>query len=312
MISRGARCGGAEDAAKGPAAGVGSCKQDPYFIKNKGETSVVKETDNLDLGQIAESGQCFRWQQLAPGTYGIPVGKRYLTARQKGRQIQLSCPEEEWEVFWKSYLDWDTDYGWIQQQADKNDPFLQQAIRCGRGIRLLRQDLWEVVASFVISQNNNIPRIKGCIERLCRAWGDWTAADCPAGGFYTFPAPERLAAREREDLAEAGLGYRDRYLLAAARWFQGISDCEKQKLGSRELLAVPGIGIKVASCICLYGLHDLSVCPVDVWVKRIIEEVYQGVRPRWMDSPWAGVYQQYCFVYERFRKGAGARNTPRV
>ena len=266
------------------------------------------ELEDLDLEQIADSGQCFRWQKLSPGVYGIPVGNRYLTARQRDGGAELSCSPEEWEAFWKDYLDGDTDYGAIRRQADPEDSFLQAAIRRGRGIRLLRQDLWETIASFVVSQNNNIPRIKGCLERLCRAWGDWVPAENPAGGFYAFPEPERLAALPPGALGELGLGYRDRYLEAAARWFRDLAPKDRGSLDRQSLQQVPGIGVKVANCICLYGLHDLSVCPVDVWVKRITAEVYGGCRPRWMDSPYAGVYQQYCFAYERFLKGRGAGN----
>ena len=273
---------------------------------------MVIEALELDLRQIAESGQCFRWQELAPGIYGIPSGERYLVARQRADTVELSCSPEEWETFWKEYLDWETDYESIRRQADPADSFLQRAMGYGRGIRLLRQDLWEVIASFLISQNNNIPRIKGCVERLCRTWGRWVLADGPAGGFYTFPEAERLAALPPGALGELGLGYRDRYLEAASRWFQSLSPERREHLQRQDLLAVPGIGVKVANCICLYGLHDLSVCPVDVWVKRIVEEVYQGKRPQWMDSSWAGVYQQYCFAYERFLKKRGAGNASGV
>lgn len=267
---------------------------------------MVIETSDLNLQQIAESGQCFRWQELEPGVYGIPVGARYLVARQRADGLELSCSREEWENFWKGYLDAETDYGQIRRQADPEDSFLQRAMGYGRGIRLLRQELWEVIVSFLISQNNHIPRIKGCVERLCQSWGRFVPADCPGGGFYAFPEAERLAALPPGALGDMGLGYRDRYLEAAARWFQGLSPIQRRRLGWQELLAVPGIGVKVANCILLYGLHDLSVCPMDVWVKRIVQEVYQGQHPRWMDSPWAGVYQQYCFAYERFLKRRGA------
>jgi len=238
-------------------------------------------TDNLNLDQIADSGQVFRWKKLDVGRYLIPSGGHETEACQSGNELRLTCSGQD-EPFWRSYFDLETDYGEIIRSCRLfHDTYLDEAMAYGSGIRIIRQDLWETVVTFLISQNNNIPRIRKIIDRLCRACGH-------------FPAASEIL---QMDLSDKGLGYRDKYLKNAAQCFQnGMHDC---------FCSICGVGPKVESCIRLYGCHELSYAPVDTWIKRVISEDYDGRLPEWMTSPYAGVCQQYVFYYKR--KTAPAR-----
>ncbi|MDR3277152.1 MAG: DNA-3-methyladenine glycosylase 2 family protein [Oscillospiraceae bacterium] len=183
---------------------------------------------------------------------------------------------------------------------------MARAARFGAGLRLLRQDKWEALASFILSQCNNIPRIKQLIEALCREFGD----PIPFGGdtYYTFPPPERLAGRSEADLAPLRAGYRAKYILSAAEAVaSGALDLEGLALKSPEealaaLKRLDGVGDKVASCAVLFGLHLLDAFPIDTWMKKAIAERYGGVLDPKIFSPYAGIAQQYIFYYERSGK----------
>lgn len=249
--------------------------------------------DALDLDRIADSGQCFRWARLSDGHYAIPLHGTVFTARQTGRDAMRV--EGEWDdarvlEAMREYFDADCDYAAIYAGIDPADRALTDAAAYGRGIRILRQPLWEALASFVISQNNNIPRIRGIIERLCGG------ADAP------FPGPQAVAAMGVEALRAAGAGYRAGYLISAAERFTPREESELAALDfarARErLMTYTGIGGKVADCICLFGLGHKRAFPRDVWVKRVLERRYpQGFALE--DSDFAGVYQQVLFAHER-------------
>lgn len=237
------------------------------------------KTKNLNLQQIAESGQCFRWSLMEDGAYEIAALGKAIHAFQEGETITLSCDEEEFHQLWHSYFDLDTDYRAIMEEGRQyQDEFLNAAMEYGSGIRILRQDRWEMVVSFIISQNNNIPRIRKIIGLLC-------------GDSCCFPRPEQILAL---DLSCFGLGYRDKYLKSAAEWWIGKGENIKD---------IKGVGIKVENCIRLFGYHDFTVCPMDTWMKKILEEDYKGIQPEWMKSQYAGVFQQYTFFYKRHLSG---------
>ena len=240
--------------------------------------------DHMDLNQIANSGQCFRWQQIDDNAYKIPAFGRELAISQDGNVFVLSCDENEWNSLWRNYFDLDTNYNEVENIiVNTNDDFLKAAYEFGSGIKILRQDLWEVIVSFIISQNNNIPRIKKSIEKLC---------DEVHG---VFPNNQHLLYM---DLSNKGLGYRDKYIEDACKY------CKYLKLGinynhdKEQLMQIKGIGEKVADCICLFGLHYLSAFPTDTHIKKIIDREYGGKSPEWANSKYAGLFQQYIFYYE--------------
>lgn len=265
---------------------------------------ITKDIDNLDLEQIAESGQCFRWQKLDRNGYRIIAFGNYLDIYQDGNHFELSCTEEEFEKIWKNYFDIDTDYASLIARIDDNDKFLKEAAEYGKGIRILNQDIWEMVLSFIISQNNNIPRIKKGIEAVCSQYKVQSEYLMDTD-MYMLPYPENVKKSGRDSLLGLSLGYRDEYIWNMCDYYMENPDFtdKLKKLSYDEamkyLMSFKGIGKKVANCICLFGLHHLDACPIDVWMKKIIDEEYNGTMPEWMTDEYAGVYQQYTFFYKR-------------
>ena len=238
----------------------------------------------MNLHQIANSGQCFRWQQIEDNAYKIPAFGKELTISQDGNTFILSCDEDEWNSLWRNYFDLETNYNEVENIImESNDDFLKAVYQFGKGIRILRQDLWEVIISFIISQNNNIPRIKRSIQKLCDEVGG------------RFPTCYEIL---NMDLSDKGLGYRDQYIKNIAPWCVYSDEyIEITKDAKKRLLEFKGIGEKVASCICLFGIHQLNAFPQDVHIKRIVDREYDGELPDWAKSKYAGLFQQYIFYY---------------
>lgn len=264
---------------------------------------ITKEIPFFNLEQIAESGQCFRWFKLDENRYRIIAFGKYIEVLQRGTMVMFDCSQKDFDNIWYNYFDLGTDYESIIKAVDENDKFLYKAVSVANGIRILNQELWEMIISFIISQNNNIPRIKKSIEAVCRGIGKQLEKD-----IYCFPSYEELKAADKSAVIGAGLGYRDEYI-----W--GLCEkCTKEMLlnESRGMgyeatlkyyMSFKGIGKKVANCICLFGLHQLDACPIDTWMQKIIDEEYNGVIPAWMTGEFAGVYQQYAFYYKRYIEG---------
>jgi len=231
---------------------------------------VVLETRDTDLEQIFTCGQCFRWKRSGGVWYGV-AGGRFLTAEQCGSEIILTGTDEaEFEAFWREYFDFGTDYAAIKDELRGVDEHLARAVEYGGGIRLLRQNPFETLISFIISANNNIPRISKCVEALCRAYGREIGVNPLTGEtVFAFPAAEVLAGTTPEAISElTHAGYRCPYIVNAARQFVDsggdLSDPE----------SYPGVGPKVAACIKLFTGADTDSFPVDVWVRRLIGELY--------------------------------------
>lgn len=287
---------------------------------------------NLNLSQIAESGQCFRWKKIREKgaesfCFLIPAFSRVLPVRQEEETFEFYCTREEFDNIWKSYFDLENDYGAFIKNIPAKDNYLKEAAENGSGIRILKQDFFETTVSFIISQNNNISRIKNSIEFLSQNFGspnrDLNDLDLPESflsgelpSIYNFPGPESFASYSDRDLLKlfktAGLGYRDTFLLGFVRLaantpsrIAGLGDLSYEN-AMEKLLEIKGIGPKVANCIALFSLHFLGACPVDTWIKKIIKTRYNGTKPDWMNSSPGdhthcpgGVYQQYVFNYER-------------
>ena len=284
-------------------------------------TADLRIEDDFDLAKIADSGQCFRWERAAqPACYRIIAGADciYVTDLGEGRfrfeWSELSerdgcVPKSEWNgsipKHWFDYFDFDTDYRSIRAKIDPaEDPYLWRASEAGRGIRILRQDPWEMLISFIISQNKNIPGIRRCIEALARLCGE-RRTDCRGEEYYAFPTPEAVAALSEEELAGCKLGYRGKYVLAAARAVLDASIDLDSLLETSEqetieaLTGIYGVGVKVANCVSLFGLHHIDAFPVDVWIRRILEAEYPCGFPFERYHPYCGIYQQYLFAYAR-------------
>ena len=271
---------------------------------------IIQIEDDFDLDKIADSGQCFRWtrQETRSGgcTYRIIAGGDCLYITDLGDQrYELDCTREQYSRIWQEYLDLREDYRSIRSRIDPGqDPFLWAASEHEKGIRILRQDPWEMLITFIISQNRNIPAIRRSVELLSEACGD-RRLDSKGMEYYAFPQPAAVLELSQKDLSDCRLGYRCRYVHAAAQAVaEGQIDLELLRTADEEaamkaLIGLLGVGIKVASCVSLFGLHHMDAFPVDVWMKRILAEQYPGGYPREQYSPYNGVYQQYMFAYYR-------------
>lgn len=261
----------------------------------KGMDIEVSEPD-LDLDETLDCGQAFRWRKTASDfqcTYTGSFVNSCLTVSQTapGRFIFHETTEEDFLDKWVDYFDFSTDYTELKR-CFSQDETLSKACGYAGGIRLLRQDSWECLISFIISQNNNIPRIKGIIDRLCENYGG------------EFPEAEALAAETVDSLAYLRSGFRAKYICdAASRVNSGSTDLAAIAAAPidqarTELKKILGVGPKVAECVLLYGMHRTEAFPVDVWIKRVLAEYYPDGFPEFAADN-AGIAQQYLFHYIR-------------
>ncbi len=266
-------------------------------VTKDGKNLVLSGVDCFNDALTLDCGQAFRWKQKENGVWCGVVKGKYLELKTDGSTaVFYNTAEEDFNSLWRGYFDFDTDYAAII--ASYTDENLIKACSQYYGIRILKQDEWETVCSFIISANNNIPRIKGIIDRLCENFGE------DIGGAYSFPGAERIAALEVEDLAVIRSGFRAKYIIDAARKISsGEVDIEKVKTlpfdeAKAELLKIKGVGEKVAQCALLYGFGRHEAFPVDVWVKRIVAELYPNGLPECMNGT-QGIAQQYLFHWRR-------------
>lgn len=259
---------------------------------------IIPLPKTFDLSLCLNCGQAFRWQKIGSKWHGVAYGKHIAIEQTETELIFHNCTEEDYETVWKNYFDLDCDYTKIVSKYDDN--YLKQAVNEYNGIRILRQEPWEALCSFIISQNNNIPRIKGIIERLCEKFGDGET------GQKSFPTAEKLATLTVEDLAPLRAGFRAKYIIdAAQKVANGEINFEKIKnnpidFGREELQKIKGVGAKVAECTLLYGFHKIEAFPVDVWVKRIMAEMYPDGLPECTKGT-EGIAQQYLFHWRRMQ-----------
>lgn len=261
------------------------------------------QVEYFNVGQICDSGQCFRMSQIGEDTYSVIAGDKYIEIRQREDSCLFCCGEEEFEGFWKHYFDLDTDYGNYISSVNPNDKYLVKAAEFGSGIRILHQDLWEMIVSFLISQQNNIVRIRRCIQNICECYGE-KSVNCKGEIYYAFPRPEVLAELEDDALKACNLGYRSKYVVRAAQSvmngeisLDGIQQMNYKK-AKEELLKLFGVGVKVADCICLFALHHLDAFPVDTHINQALEKHYKRGFPKRRYHGFQGIIQQYIFYYE--------------
>ena len=269
---------------------------------------IVTIADDFDLKKIADSGQCFRWTKTEGNTFRVIAGEAclYITALEKDR-YDLDCTEPEFDHFWREYFDLQTDYQKIRERIDrKTDPFLREAAEHEKGIRILRQDPWEMLITFIISQNKNIPAIRRSVELLAENCGR-KLQDLRGQEYYSFPSPDAMACLSEHELLACKLGYRWKYIQSASKAVKNgdidlnaLQDAD-EKTTISALTGLFGVGIKVANCVSLFGLHHIDAFPVDVWMKRILAEQYPDGYPYKKYSPFNGIYQQYMFAWYRHK-----------
>lgn len=251
----------------------------------------------MNLRQIADSGQCFRLKEYTNDRFIAVTGSHAVSIHRHGDTYIFWCDVEEFRNVWEPYFDLKTDYEPFKAQM-QDDPFLREALEDGGGIRILRQDLWETVVSFTISQRNNIPRITKSIEALCENFGT-PLKQIDGHTVHAFPTPDQLLWA---DLSVASLGYREPYIKELCKYgddvwrkLHSLSDIRAKET----LMAMKGIGEKVANCIMLFGLHRMDSYPRDVWVNRLIDDVYHGDFNPDKYAGFAGYVQQLQFYHYR-------------
>ena len=276
------------------------------------------ESDTFELVDIFECGQCFRWNKEENGSYTGVFHNNVLNVDKNGNEIIFKgiC-EGNIEKICTDYFDLNRDYTKIKEELSKIDDNLKRSVEYGKGIRILNQDLWETIISFIISANNNIPRIKGIIERLSKAYGKKIVYNNKE--YYTFPTPEELRNVTVADFRNLGLGFRDIRLYETTHMILDKEvDLQKldklpTKLAREELLRLSGVGPKVADCILLFStLKRFDVFPIDVWVRRVMNELYiknedenkvsKKEIQKLADTKFGsmqGLAQQYLFYWKR-------------
>jgi len=261
--------------------------------------------DDFDPAKIFECGQCFRWNPDRSGTYtGVAMGRAVRLQACEGGYI-ISCTEKDFADIWFDYFDFGRHYADMRARLS-TDAYMRAACEHGAGIRLLNQDKWETLCSFILSQCNNIGRIKKIVEALCRAHGDPIAFE--GGVRYTFPSAEKLASLQAEDLVPLRAGYRVPYILSAARSVaEGRLDLDALSglsfdAALHALKAERGIGDKVANCVILFSLRIPEAFPIDVHMKRAVEAHYGKLFDPSVFGELAGLAQQYMFHYQRTGK----------
>ncbi len=258
----------------------------------------IENITDLNLAETLDCGQSFRWEAEGSGYRGVAFGKEVVMRLEDGVLYIDGATAADFDNIWSDYLDLSLDYSAVREQISALHPVLREASAYAPGIRILRQEPWEALCSFIISQNNNIKRIKGIVKRLCESFGE------DIGGSFAFPEAEKLAPLEPDDLAPIRAGFRGKYIIDAARRVSsGEVDLEAcRTLGydeaRAELMKIKGVGVKVADCTLLFGLHRIEAFPVDVWMRRALDRLFPGMSA---DSfgRYAGIAQQYIFHYSR-------------
>lgn len=281
--------------------------------RHGGSKLIFQTDDDFSLRKIADCGQCFRALGLGGNLWRFITGSHILHMRELGGGIfDADCSKVEWNSVWSDYFDLGTDYAAVRDRIPARDRYLTRCAAAGRGIRLLRQDPWEALVSFIISQRKTIPAIRRCIEALCETFGkealrngeiDSVSAQPEGAPQYFFPSAESLARASASALAACGLGYRVPYVAGAARSVADgaldLSACRRMDDDTlfATLMNLHGVGEKVANCVCLFGFHRTSRAPVDVWIRRVIDRNYHGKNPFRRYGADAGILQQYMFYH---------------
>lgn len=278
---------------------------------------IIKNCKSFKVKDIFECGQCFRWNEEPDGSYTGIFGHNVLNVKEEKDIVITGICNGDIEDICKYYFDLDRNYEEIKKTLSLVDDNMKESIKYGEGIRILNQDLWEMIISFIISANNNIPRIKGIIERMSAKYGQ--EIKFRGTSYYTFPTIDELSQASVKDLKDLGLGFRDRYVYETTKKIkEGKINLENLKQEPtnevrKQLLTLTGVGPKVADCIMLFStLKRFDVFPVDVWVRRVMNDLYIKEEDETKVSKvkiekianekfgnLAGLAQQYLFYWRR-------------
>ncbi|ABS32540.1 DNA-3-methyladenine glycosylase 2 family protein [Clostridium botulinum] len=295
------------------------------YIENYTDGIVIKDVRNFELAHIFECGQCFRWYKTEEGSYiGVAYGKVIEVEKANNDVILHNATEEDFKNIWAEYFDLYRDYSEIKNILSK-DEILAKSVEFGHGIRLLKQDPFEIIVSFIISANNRIPMIKKAIKNISERWGD--PIEYKGNIYYSFPTVEQLKDATEDELKACSVGFRAKYIKDTVNkiYQNSIEECEQYEkeydmlwiknqqddICHKVLQNYSGIGAKVADCVMLFSMEKYSAFPVDVWVKRAMQYFYlapdvslKKIRDfgREKFGELSGFAQQYLFYYARENK----------
>lgn len=277
---------------------------------------ILNNLSDFELAHIFECGQCFRWHKNEDNSYtGVTYFGVMRVQKEEDRLVIdgefLSDDEQTIQKQIVDYFDLNTDYSKIKEILEKNDQNMKLAIGFGYGIRILNQDPWEMLISYIISAANNIPRISNIIENISWAYGKKVTFE--GENYYLFPTPAELSEATISDLRSLNLGFRDKYVYEATQLvLEGkinLKEIQKMEYGSakRELMRISGVGEKVADCILLFSMKKKEAFPVDTWIKKVMSELYQesqnvkkiALFAEEKFGKYGGIAQQYLFYYRR-------------
>lgn len=282
-------------------------------VINKGNDIAVTGLKDFDLGQTMECGQCFHFIKVGENEYGIVAYGKFLHAKQTEDEFILyDTSEDEFENVWRAYFDLDRDYGNIKDTLLAKDGKLKEAVETMSGVRILNQEFFETLISFIISQNKQIPHIKQIVASISKKYGTMLGK-IGDEEFYSFPDAEAMMEVSEEALRECKTGFRAPYirnaveLVNAGAVVESVLKAEAVDMCRQQLMTIKGVGAKVANCTMLFGLGRREAFPVDVWIKRIMEYLYFEGK----DTPkeqieafaverygeYGGYAQQYLFYY---------------
>lgn len=283
------------------------------------ERYILENQDSFNLVHIFECGQCFRWDKQQDDSYTGVIKDAVINVKEENGKIIFTGKSKKgnFENIIKEYFDLNIDYSEYKTKLSNVDEYLKESISFGEGIRILKQDLWECIISFIISANNNIPRIKKIIERLSLNYGE--KIEFEGKEYYTFPTPESLSKASVEDLRALGLGFRDKRIYNTTKMIlekqvdlESIKELKSTNQMREELLKLDGVGPKVADCILLFSLKRIDVFPIDVWVRRVMNDLYihnedeEKVNKKELQKlaeekflGLSGIAQQYLFYWKR-------------
>lgn len=283
-------------------------------VTQEGNKLILEDVENFDPKHIFECGQCFRWIKQEDNSYtGVAMGK-VINVKKINNKIYLdNTTKEDFENIWYDYFDLGNDYKEIIDKLKVMDEYLEKATEFGEGIRILKQDSWEMLISFIISSNNRIPMIQRAINNLSKNFGTYIG-EYNGQDYYAFPTPKQLNKASQEEIRACSTGFRDKYIKSTTQIVnnEGINVLDYRKLSTedclKELLKFNGVGPKVGDCIALFGMQKYDTFPVDVWVKRVMQEFYVAedlsltkIRKFGIEKfgELSGFAQQYLFYYAR-------------
>ncbi len=285
----------------------------PYVTANENGWLRIAHEGAFSVFRTFDCGQCFRFDPVPVSdpafsyeVEGVALGKYVRFAEDRDGGLFVYCPEEDFYNTWLSFLSLDVDMDMIDKKivsalSGKDGEHIKRAAEASRGIRILRQDPWEALCSFIVSQNNNIPRIKKIISAMCEKYGE------PIEGGYAFPTPEALYSAGEEGIFDLKTGFRAKYIYDSAKkvstgelLLSDVRNAPNYSEAEGLLLSVKGVGPKVAACALLFGFERMEAFPVDVWIKKVIEKRFENGLDPLVFGEYAGIAQQYLFYYERY------------